>query len=83
MLLKTDDSSYNWQKGTSNKNFSTNNNSTSTGFRNNSKMMEVNDGPLSNLKTIKSIVDYEGFQLDEAIRIDLERMEVNAESRIR
>ena len=44
--------------------------------------MEADDGPLSNLKTIKSIVDYEGFQLDETIRLDLEKMETNAESRI-
>lgn len=80
--MNTNSSGSNWQISTENKNFSTKNNSISTGFRNNSKMMEADDGPLSNLKTIKSIVDYEGFQLDETIRLDLEKMETNAESRI-
>ena len=43
-------------------------------------MQPVGDGggALLQLKTIKSIIDYEGIYMDEVIRRDLERMENNA-----
>lgn len=44
--------------------------------------MVTEANPLSQLQTIKSIHDFDCLQIDSMIRVDLERMGINAESRI-